>query len=654
MFVRIIRIVASVALAATLLGAPLCARADSGIVALTPHPSEHVGQPPATISAQILGVHGALDKTKVHVTIDGRDVSDAIAVSGSRVDYTPAPALASGEHAVEIAVTDASGGKLSYTWMFTVDGAAPQSAQSAAAQTDAGAPARQAAVQAPPADALQQTAPILGMQDDGSQAFGSFYPLAPGPYYWGQPMNFYFTGVPNGWGFLTFGGIPGVFDLVPLGLGTFFATVPIPIGFGFTPPFARCHFFAPGGVPYVFPYQTPIHIVAHRAPPLLTPPVIGRIPTMPGAQTAPHTPQALRNTTIPPVHRTMAPHGTVHASPVHVMPLHAMPAHMSLRDGIRALRAIPASARPSFAFARPAVMAPHVPSERSGLLRSRARLSRERPGLLRGSRPLQLRLPAVASKFAEHASVIFGVHLLYNAICRDRLTIWLMKAWLPFFVKAHKSRGRHFRHRRCWRHGFGEGAAVLAVEPRAAHLRRRDASKYRILELLAERPRHGYDIIRDPRGPHRGLPRRAPSSVYPTLQMLEEGGFVERRRPDVDGKRIYTITATGRDLLGQRTPDIDDDEEGDHDHRGPWVELRNSAFQLGAAVMQVARERDPVKLARVRLNLDRALREVYAILADACATTRTHRAARREGVPCSGKDGMFDVGKGEGTKPRRR
>jgi len=33
--------------------------------------------------------------------------------------------------------------------------------------------------------------------------------------------------------------------------------------------------------------------------------------------------------------------------------------------------------------------------------------------------------------------------------------------------------------------------------------------------------------------------------------------------------------------------------------------------------MQVARERDPAKLAKVRQILDRARREVYAILADA-------------------------------------
>ena len=184
------------------------------------------------------------------------------------------------------------------------------------------------------------------------------------------------------------------------------------------------------------------------------------------------------------------------------------------------------------------------------------------------------------------------------------------EAWLPFFVKAHKM-GRHFRHRH-GRHGFGEGAGFWQWSPER-RVRRGDM-KYRILELLAERPRHGYDIIRDLEARTEGY-RASAGSVYPTLQMLEEGGFVSGET--VDGKRIYTITAAGRDLLGQRTPDLVDDEESEHDHRGPWVDLRNSAFQLGAAVMQVARERDPEKLARVRQILDRARREVYAILADA-------------------------------------
>jgi DNA-binding PadR family transcriptional regulator len=134
--------------------------------------------------------------------------------------------------------------------------------------------------------------------------------------------------------------------------------------------------------------------------------------------------------------------------------------------------------------------------------------------------------------------------------------------------------------------------------------------KYRILELLAERPRHGYDVIRDLEERNEGY-RASAGSVYPTLQLLEDGGFVTSET--VDGKRVYTITGAGRDLLGKREPDADDNDEGDG--ATDWRDLRMTAFQLAGAVMQVARERDPAKLARVRDILNRARREVYAILA---------------------------------------
>ena len=182
------------------------------------------------------------------------------------------------------------------------------------------------------------------------------------------------------------------------------------------------------------------------------------------------------------------------------------------------------------------------------------------------------------------------------------------EAWFPFWWKAHKM-GRHFgRHGR--RHGFGAAAWQWAPERRV----RRGDMKYRILELLAERSRHGYDIIRDLEAKYEGY-RASAGSVYPTLQMLEDGGFVTSET--VDGKRIYTITAAGRELLSQRAPDVDDEEDDDGDDvRETWAGLRKSAVALGAAVMQVARERDPEKVGRVRDILDRARREVYAILAD--------------------------------------
>ena len=178
------------------------------------------------------------------------------------------------------------------------------------------------------------------------------------------------------------------------------------------------------------------------------------------------------------------------------------------------------------------------------------------------------------------------------------------EAWFPFCSKAERM-GRHFG-RRAWRHGLGTGWWQWAPERRM----RRGDMKYRILELLAERPRHGYDIIRDLEAKYEGY-RASAGSVYPTLQMLDDGGYVTSEM--VEGKRVYTITPEGRDFLSQRVSDADDEDD---DERAPWVDLRQSAFSLAGAVMQVARERDAAKLARAKEILDRARRDVYAILAD--------------------------------------
>ena len=167
--------------------------------------------------------------------------------------------------------------------------------------------------------------------------------------------------------------------------------------------------------------------------------------------------------------------------------------------------------------------------------------------------------------------------------------------------------GRHFG-RRAWRHWAGDWGAWGGWAP--GRVRRGDM-KFRILEVLAERPLHGYDIIRTLEERHDGY-RASPGSIYPTLQMLEDGGFVTSET--VDGKRVYTISDAGRKLLAERTPEADTDDDGDD--RSPWVDLRAAAFKLGSVVVQSARESDPATLARVREILDRARREIYAILAN--------------------------------------
>ncbi len=81
---------------------------------------------------------------------------------------------------------------------------------------------------------------------------------------------------------------------------------------------------------------------------------------------------------------------------------------------------------------------------------------------------------------------------------------------------------------------------------------RRGDIKFILLELLSERPRHGYDLIKDLETRHGGFRRLSPGSVYPTLQMLEDSGYLTSQQES--GQRVYTVTESGRSLFAERTP----------------------------------------------------------------------------------------------------
>jgi DNA-binding PadR family transcriptional regulator len=81
--------------------------------------------------------------------------------------------------------------------------------------------------------------------------------------------------------------------------------------------------------------------------------------------------------------------------------------------------------------------------------------------------------------------------------------------------------------------------------------------KYVILDLLQEQgPRHGYDIIRALEDRFHGFYSPSPGSVYPTLQLLEDQGFVTSSQQD--GKRVYVITDEGRAFLKERADTVED------------------------------------------------------------------------------------------------
>src|SRR5438093_6319055 len=113
--------------------------------------------------------------------------------------------------------------------------------------------------------------------------------------------------------------------------------------------------------------------------------------------------------------------------------------------------------------------------------------------------------------------------------------------------------------------------------------------KYVILKLLKDKPRHGYEVMKELEERLHGCYSPSPGTVYPTLQWLEDEGLVRSR--EVDGKKVYEITEAGRKFLDEnkdlveeifdRASDAVDDVLG-----GSMAEI-NSA--VGALVRSVYR-----------------------------------------------------------------
>jgi len=162
-------------------------------------------------------------------------------------------------------------------------------------------------------------------------------------------------------------------------------------------------------------------------------------------------------------------------------------------------------------------------------------------------------------------------------------------------------RHREFARSRYGRRGRGG--------PRA----RRGDIRAAVLALLAERPMHGYEMIRELEERTKGAWVPSAGSIYPTLQLLEDEGLVTGE--ESDGKRRFTLTKAGTKA--------NDEREGD----APWdqvttgadpevLRLKHSLGQLNHAIAQVFHAGDDAQRKRVRELLDDTRRKVYGVLAE--------------------------------------
>ena len=143
--------------------------------------------------------------------------------------------------------------------------------------------------------------------------------------------------------------------------------------------------------------------------------------------------------------------------------------------------------------------------------------------------------------------------------------------------------------------------------------------KYVILDLLQDRPAHGYELIRALEERFRGFYSPSPGSVYPTLQLLEDMGYVSATQRD--GKKVYAITDEGRSYLEENRRSVDAiwgrvGGGWDPQAAAEMHEIRHDLMSLGKLFGQQMHEGkvDHEKMVRVREVISNASRQIEDIL----------------------------------------
>ncbi|MDQ2805659.1 MAG: PadR family transcriptional regulator [Chloroflexota bacterium] len=174
--------------------------------------------------------------------------------------------------------------------------------------------------------------------------------------------------------------------------------------------------------------------------------------------------------------------------------------------------------------------------------------------------------------------------------------------------------------------------------------------KYQLLTLLTERPKHGYEMIKELETQAGGFYTPSAGAVYPSLQLMEDREWITSRL--ADGKKVHTITEAGRQALAEHQRHAEETGgprgwgrfgPGAHGPRGRQVppelavlreEAVSTAKLLWAAVAAVmAAGGDPAQLTRLQAIVSDTRQQLEAFLVPVNSPVEPPQRARgrREG-----------------------
>ncbi|MGE0797906.1 MAG: PadR family transcriptional regulator [Lautropia sp.] len=137
-----------------------------------------------------------------------------------------------------------------------------------------------------------------------------------------------------------------------------------------------------------------------------------------------------------------------------------------------------------------------------------------------------------------------------------------------------------------------------------------------LLALIAQQPRHGYELIKAIEERFAGHYTPSPGAVYPTLTLLEEQELVSSASEDGSARRRYTVTEAGTAHLAARQAEVDgvlarlDVAARAMAGRGAPDEIREAMFTLRHALMFHRGEWSAEEVARVRGLIEATARAI--------------------------------------------
>ncbi len=190
--------------------------------------------------------------------------------------------------------------------------------------------------------------------------------------------------------------------------------------------------------------------------------------------------------------------------------------------------------------------------------------------------------------------------------------------------KRGGGRGHHHHHH----HGIGGGFGGRGFEggwgegrggPGGGRARRMfDGGELKLvlLKLIADEPRHGYDLIRQVEELTGGAYAPSPGVVYPTLTLLDDMGLIEAGKSE-GAKRLFTVTEAGTANLAENAELVEAlfarlVEVGKHSARSDGGPVRRAVGNLRAALQNrvMQDDTDPETLHQIAALLDEVTQKI--------------------------------------------